>query len=152
MPAFISEEDAGHIPDDKVLFVCTGSQGEPRAALSRIAHGGHKHLTLGEGDTVIFSARMIPGNEDGIGRLHNQLVRCGVRVVTGKDHFIHVSGHPARDELTRMYQLTRPRISVPVHGERRHLAEHAALARTCRVPKAIVNENGGMIRLAPAAK
>ena len=149
VPAFISEEDAGHIPDDKVLFVCTGSQGEPRAALSRIAHGGHKHLTLGEGDTVIFSARMIPGNEDGIGRLHNQLVRSGVRVVTGKDHFIHVSGHPARDELTRMYQLTRPRISVPVHGERRHLAEHAALARTCQVPKAIVNENGGMIRLAP---
>ncbi|HJO75641.1 MAG TPA: ribonuclease J [Rhodospirillales bacterium] len=149
VPAFISEEDAGHIPDDKVMFICTGSQGEPRAALSRIANGDHAHLTLGEGDTVIFSARMIPGNEDSIGRLHNQLVRLGVQVITSNDHFIHVSGHPARDELTRMYQLTQPRISVPVHGERRHLDEHAALARSCQVPKAIVNENGGMIRLAP---
>ncbi len=149
VPAFISEEGAGHIPDDKVMFICTGSQGEPRAALSRIANGDHAHLTLGEGDTVIFSARMIPGNEDSIGRLHNQLVRLGVQVITSNDHFIHVSGHPARDELTRMYQLTQPRISVPVHGERRHLDEHAALARSCQVPKAIVNENGGMIRLAP---
>jgi len=149
VPAFISEEDAGHIPNDKVLFICTGSQGEPRAALSRIAGGNHNHLTLSDGDTVIFSARMIPGNEDSIGRLHNQLVRNGVQLLTDRDHFIHVSGHPARDDLARMYQLSKPEISVPVHGERRHLDEHAALARACQVPKAIVNENGGMIRLAP---
>ncbi|MDA1089239.1 MAG: ribonuclease J [Proteobacteria bacterium] len=149
VPAFISEEDAGHIPDDKVLFICTGSQGEPRAALSRIAHGDHAHLTLGDGDTVIFSSRIIPGNEASIGRLHNELVRQRVRVISPNDHFIHVSGHPARDELTRMYQLSQPKISIPVHGERRHLDAHAALARACQVPKAIVNENGGMIRLAP---
>ncbi len=147
--AFIGEEDAGHIPDDKVLIICTGSQGEPRAALSRIANGEHPNVTLGEGDLVIFSSRIIPGNEAGIGRLHNQLVRCGVRVINSTDHFVHVSGHPARDELARMYQLSRPGISVPVHGERRHLDEHAALARACQVPRAIVNENGGMVRLAP---
>lgn len=147
--AFLSEEDAGHIPDSKILIICTGSQGEPRAALWRIANDDHPHLTLGDGDTVIFSARMIPGNEAGIGRLHNQLVRSGVRVVTSKDHFIHVSGHPARDELAKMYQLSQPKISIPVHGERRHLEEHAELALSCQVPKAIVNENGGIIRLAP---
>mgnify|MGYP002528720689 CR=1 FL=1 len=117
-------------PPRSTLFPYTTlfrAQGEPRAALSRIANGDHAHLTLGEGDTVIFSSRMIPGNEASIGRLHNQLVRQRVQVISPNDHFIHVSGHPARDELTRMYQLTRPRISVPVHGERRHLDEHAAL-------------------------
>ncbi|MBT3306831.1 MAG: ribonuclease J [Alphaproteobacteria bacterium] len=147
--AFIAEEDAGHIPNDKVLIICTGSQGEPRAALSRIAAGDHRHITLGNGDTVIFSARAIPGNEAGIGTLQNRLVRGGVRVVTARDNFIHVSGHPARDELAQMYQLSRPQISVPVHGERRHLEEHASLALECQVPKAIVVENGSMVRLAP---
>ena len=147
--AFIDEEDAGHIPDDKLLIICTGSQGEPRAALSRIASGDHRHITLGEGDTVIFSARSIPGNEASIGVLQNRLVRNGVRLVTPRDHFIHVSGHPARDELAQMYQLSRPRIAVPVHGERRHLAEHANLALECQVPMAIVAENGTMVRLGP---
>ena len=147
--AFIDEEDSGHLPDDKALIICTGSQGEPRAALSRIAAGEHANVTLKAGDTVIFSARMIPGNEAGIGRLHNQLVRNGITVITDKDHFIHVSGHPARDELTRMYQLSRPRIAIPVHGERRHLEEHADLARQCQVATAIAAENGSMIRLAP---
>ena len=147
--AFIDEEDAGHIPDDKLLIICTGSQGEPRAALSRIASGDHRHITLGEGDTVIFSARSIPGNEASIGVLQNRLVRNGVRLVTPRDHFIHVSGHPARDELAQMYQLSRPRIAVPVHGERRHLTEHANLALECQVPMAIVAENGTMVRLGP---
>jgi len=147
--AFLDEEDAGLIPNDKLLIVCTGSQGEPRAALSRIAAGDHRHITLGAGDTVIFSARAIPGNEAGIGTLQNRLVRSGVRLVTARDHFIHVSGHPARDELAQMYQLSRPQIAVPVHGERRHLAEHARLALECQVPKAIVAENGAMVRLGP---
>ncbi|MBC8339471.1 MAG: ribonuclease J [Rhodospirillales bacterium] len=147
--AFLAEEDAGHIPDDKLLIICTGSQGEPRAALSRIAADDHPHITLRSGDTVIFSARSIPGNEANIGTLQNRLARKGVRVVTPRDRFIHVSGHPARDELAEMYRLSRPRVAVPVHGERRHLEEHANLALECQVPNAIVAENGSMVRLGP---
>jgi ribonuclease J len=131
------------------LIVCTGSQGELRAALWRIANDDHPNVTLGEGDLVIFSSRIIPGNEAAIGRLHNQLVRRGVRVVNEKDHFVHVSGHPARDELSRMYQLSRPKLAVPVHGELRHMQEHARLALECQVPAAIAAENGAMIRLGP---
>ena len=149
VPAFLEEEDAGHLPEDKAVIVCTGSQGEPRAALSRIANDDHPNVTLGEGDLVIFSSRIIPGNEASIGRLHNQLVRRGIRVVSTTDHFVHVSGHPARDELTRMYQLSRPKLAVPVHGELRHLREHARLALECQVPMAIAADNGAMIRLGP---
>ena len=149
VPAFLDEEDAGHLPEDQAVIVCTGSQGEPRAALSRIANDDHPNVTLGEGDLVIFSSRIIPGNEASIGRLHNQLVRRGIRVVSTTDHFVHVSGHPARDELTRMYQLSRPKLAVPVHGELRHLREHARLALKCQVPMAIAAENGAMIRLGP---
>ena len=149
VPAFLEEEDAGHLPEDKAVIVCTGSQGEPRAALSRIANDDHPNVTLGEGDLVIFSSRIIPGNEFSIGRLHNKLVRRGIRVVSTTDHFVHVSGHPARDELTRMYQLSRPKLAVPVHGELRHLREHARLALECQVPMAIAAENGAMIRLGP---
>ncbi len=149
VPAFLEEEDAGHLPEDKAVIVCTGSQGEPRAALSRIANDDHPNVTLGEADLVIFSSRIIPGNEASIGRLHNQLVRRGIRVVNTTDHFVHVSGHPARDELTRMYQLSRPKLAVPVHGELRHLREHARLALECQVPMAIAAENGTMIRLGP---
>ena len=149
VPAFLEKEDAGHLPEDKAVIVCTGSQGEPRAALSRIANDDHPIVTLGEADLVIFSSRIIPGNEASIGRLHNQLVRRGIRVVNTMDHFVHVSGHPARDELTRMYQLSRPKLAVPVHGELRHLREHARLALECQVPMAIAAENGAMIRLGP---
>ncbi|MCH7937615.1 MAG: ribonuclease J [Proteobacteria bacterium] len=149
VPAFLDEEDAGHLPDDKAVIVCTGSQGEPRAALWRIANEEHSNVTLGKGDLVIFSSRIIPGNEASIARLHNQLVRRGIRVIDATDHFVHVSGHPARDELARMYQLSRPKLAVPVHGELRHLREHARLALECQVPAAIAAENGAMIRLGP---
>ena len=149
--AFLAEEECGHIPDDKVLIICTGSQGEPRAALARIAAGEHGNVTLGEGDTVIFSSRIIPGNEKAIGHLHNQLVRRGIRVVSTEDDTVHVSGHPARGELVRMYQLARPGIAIPVHGELRHMIEHAKLARDCQVPQAIVAENGAIVRLSPGA-
>jgi len=148
-PPFIDERDFGYLPDERALIICTGSQGEPRAALSRIATGDHPNVSLEPGDTVIFSSKIIPGNELSIGRLHNDLVRRGIEVLTEKDHFVHVSGHPARDEMVRMYQHVRPRISVPVHGEIRHLHEHAHLARDCQVQTAIVGENGSMIRLAP---
>jgi ribonuclease J len=149
VPAFLGEEECGQIPDDKALIICTGSQGEPRAALARIAAGEHGNVTLGEGDAVIFSSRIIPGNEKAIGNLHNQLVRRGVRVVSTEDNTVHVSGHPARGELIRMYQLARPGIAVPVHGELRHMTEHASLARDCQVPQTIVAENGVVVRLAP---
>lgn len=146
---FLTEHDAGYLPPDKVLYCCTGSQGEPRAALARIAMDNHPNIVLEEGDTVIFSSRIIPGNETSIFELQNLLAERGIRVVTEKDHFVHVSGHPCRDELARMYQMIRPRIAVPVHGEARHLAEHAALARELQVPEQIVIRNGLMLRLAP---
>ena len=146
-PAFISDEDAGYLPDDKVLIVCTGSQGEPQAALSRIADGSHPHISLQEGDTVIFSSRVIPGNEMAVGRVQNLLVGRGIELATWSDHLVHVSGHPARDELIEMYGLIRPRISVPVHGELRHLTEHARLARGCQVSETVVAQNGSVVHL-----
>jgi len=148
-PPFLSEEAAAGLPDDEVLLLCTGSQGEPRAALARIAHGTHPHIVLEQGDAVIFSSRIIPGNEKAIGRLQDQLVRLGVQVLTEQNHFVHVSGHPARDELARMYAHVRPRVAIPVHGEVRHLVEHAKLARDCQVPASLVVENGSVVRLGP---
>jgi len=146
---FLDDEEASHLPRDKVLLACTGSQGEPRAALTRLATDQHPNLHLEEGDAVIFSSRIIPGNEKSIGRLHNHLIRKGIDVVTERDHFVHVSGHPARDELVQMYQWVRPKIAVPVHGEGRHLLEHARIARQCQVPQTVVAENGMLVRLAP---
>ncbi|MDP6787222.1 MAG: ribonuclease J [Rhodospirillales bacterium] len=148
---FIDEADAGAIAKDKMVVICTGSQGEPRAALSRIAAGNHANITLETGDRIIFSSRVIPGNETAVGGLQNRLAQNGVEMFTWKDAPVHVSGHPARDELARMYALTRPRLAVPVHGEARHLIEHARLARACQVPQAIFALNGTVVRLAPAA-
>ncbi len=151
IPAFLDDADAGYLPKDKVLLICTGSQGEPRAALTRIAADAHPHVTLEAGDTVILSSKIIPGNEMAIARVQNRLVRRGVNVITERDAFVHVSGHPNRDELIRMYQHVRPRVTVPVHGEARHLAEHARLARECQVAVAVVAENGSVVRLDSAA-
>jgi len=151
-PSFVSESDAGFIPEDKIVLICTGSQGEPRAALSRIAEGNHPHITLGRGDVCIYSSRQIPGNERAIGRIQNKLAIRGVQIVTTEDQpGVHVSGHPARDDLVRMYQIIRPRIAIPVHGDPRHLREHARLALACQVPEAVVPSNGSLIRLRPGA-
>jgi ribonuclease J len=147
VPRFLTEDEAGYVPRDKICLICTGSQGEPRAALTRIARDDHPNVVLDEGDAVIFSSKIIPGNEKAISRLHNALIRLGVEVVTEEDHFVHVSGHPSRDELTRMYQMIRPRVAIPVHGEARHLLGHAELARQCQVQQALVIENGDMVRL-----
>lgn len=149
LPPILDEDDAGYLPREKVLYICTGSQGEPRAALARIAEDSHPHIVLEKGDTVVFSSRIIPGNETSIFDLQNQLAERGVRVITEKDHFVHVSGHPCRDELALMYQWIRPEVAVPVHGEARHLAEHAALARELQVPEQVVVRNGLIVRLAP---
>lgn len=144
---FVTEEEAGFFPEDKILYLCTGSQGEPRAALSRIADGNHRNVTLGPGSTVIFSSRVIPGNELGIFNLQNQLAERGVHIITEKDRPIHVSGHPCRDELAQMYAWAKPKVAIPVHGERRHLLEHADFAKSLQVPHAITVRNGDMVEL-----
>lgn len=149
LPDFVAEEDIGHLPRDRVLMICTGSQGEPRSALARIARDEHPEVALDPGDAVIFSSRIIPGNEHDIGVLHNALIRRGIEIVTEKDHFVHVSGHPARDELAEMYRWVKPAIAVPVHGELRHLSAHVALAESCQVRQAVLAENGSLVRLAP---
>ena len=147
---FLSEDEARHWPADGILYLCTGSQGEERAALSRVAAGNHPFIKLGLGDHCIFSSRVIPGNELSIGRLQDALSDRGVRIYTEKDHpGIHVSGHPCRDELRQMYQWARPQIAVPTHGMRRHIAEHALLAKDMQVPETITPRNGDMVRLAP---
>ncbi|QGZ95223.1 Ribonuclease J 1 [Terricaulis silvestris] len=148
-PLTIDEEEAGTLPDENVLFLCTGSQGEARAALSRIARGEHRNVSLRQGDTVIFSSRVIPGNEAAIHDMQNAFLERGVELITADDHFIHVSGHPARDELKQMYAWARPRIAVPVHGEKRHIREHVKLALELQIPEAIAPSNGDLIRLAP---
>lgn len=146
---FVDEEEAGYLPDQALLYLCTGSQGEPRAALARIAAGNHPHVKLGQGDSVLFSSRVIPGNEVAIGSLQNALTERGVKVITDRDFAIHTSGHPCRDDLRQMYHWVRPQIAIPVHGEARHIAEHAALARTLQVPQVMEIKNGDLLRLAP---
>ncbi|MCR5875626.1 ribonuclease J [Phenylobacterium sp. J426] len=147
---FLDDSEAKHLPESQVLYLCTGSQGEPRAALARIADGTHPHVSLGAGDAVIFSSRVIPGNEIPIRNLQNNLTERGVRLYTERDHpGIHVSGHPCRDELAEMYRWARPEVAVPTHGERRHLMEHAAFARDLQVPQQVTPRNGDMVRLAP---
>jgi ribonuclease J len=148
VPPFLGEDDVDDVADDNLLMICTGSQGEPRSALARIAADSHPRVSLGEGDTVIFSSRMIPGNERAIGTVQDNLVRRGVHLMTDADHLVHVSGHPARDELRRMYKLVRPRWSVPVHGEWRHLSAHAELAREAGVTPFLM-EDGDILHLAP---
>lgn len=146
---FVTEHDVGYFPPGKILLICTGSQGEPRSALFRIARGEHPQVQLEDGDTVIFSSRVIPGNEKSISQLHNDFSKLGVEIITDHDENVHVSGHPARDELAEMYHWVRPRIAIPVHGEARHIKEHVALAQQCQVPEALEAANGRLIRLAP---
>jgi ribonuclease J len=148
-PDLVDEDEAGTLPDENVLYLCTGSQGEARAALSRIARGDHRNVVLHAGDTVIFSSRVIPGNEAAIHTLYNQFIERGVELITADDEMVHVSGHPGRDELKQMYEWARPQIAVPVHGERRHLLEHVKFALSLQVPEALAPSNGDLIRLAP---
>ncbi len=143
----IDEDEAQALPSGNVLYLCTGSQGESRAALSRIANGERRSVKFHKGDVVIFSSKVIPGNEKGIFRLQNALAEDGVEIVTEKDRPIHVSGHPYQDELKQMYEWVKPHIAVPVHGERRHLIEHARLAKSWGVKHAMDPHNGEMIKL-----
>ena len=147
-PDPIDFDEAMTLPRREVLIVATGGQGEYRAALGRIASGEHK-IKLEEGDTVIFSSRQIPGNELAIGRIMNALARADVKTVTERQAHVHVSGHPARPELSRMYHWIRPEILIPVHGESRHLHEHRRFALEEGIERSVVQENGDVIRLAP---
>ncbi len=148
-PPILSFDQAARTAPEQLLIICTGAQGEPAAALSRIASGSHQHLKLERGDCVIYSSKEIPGNELSIGIVQNALATRGVEVITERQAHVHVSGHPGRPELTSMYQWVRPEIAIPVHGERRHLEAHAKLALDVGVPRAMVPMNGTVIRLAP---
>jgi ribonuclease J len=149
LPEFRGADTYGYLPREKVVALLTGSQGEPRAALARIADDEHPEVALSPGDQVIFSSRTIPGNEKEVGRIVNALVRRGIDVITDRTELVHVSGHPRRDELAAMYGWTRPRIAVPAHGEDLHLAEHAAFAKAHGVPEVVKARNGTVVRLAP---
>ena len=149
VPEFRPADAYGYLPPNKVVALCTGSQGEPRAALSRIAADEHPEVTLSRGDTVIFSARTIPGNEKEVGRVLNGLIDQGIEVITDRTHLVHVSGHPRRAELAELISWVKPKIVIPVHGEALHLSEHAKLARGCGVPEVLQCRNGDLVRLAP---
>jgi len=148
---FITEKDLGYLPDERIVMIMTGSQGEARAALARAARGDHPHISLKRNDTVIFSARAIPGNETDINRVINNLVAGGVKVVTPNDtkNKIHVSGHPYRDEIADMWSWLKPRAVIPVHGERQQLEAQALFARECQIPQTVIPQNGSVIKIAP---
>lgn len=147
-PDTVDFDTAMRLPANEVLIIATGGQGEPRAALARIANGQHQ-IKLSEGDTVLFSSKVIPGNEISIGIIQNQLANMGIEMITDRQADIHVSGHPGRPDLKQMYEWIRPEILVPVHGEMRHMAEQARFALECGVPKSILQRNGDLVRLAP---
>ncbi len=150
LPPFLDEEAFAYLPRERVVALLTGSQGEPRAALARVAADDHRNVELVPGDVVVFSSRAIPGNEKPINGIINALVARGIRVITDRDRLVHVSGHPRRDELREMYGWLKPKALIPVHGEPMHLAAHADFAREMGIETVITIENGEMVRLAPA--
>jgi ribonuclease J len=146
---FIAEDEYGYIPRDKMVVILTGSQGESRAALAKISRDEMRHVAFSSGDTVVFSSRTIPGNEKGIIEIKNALIERGVKIVTDSDALVHVSGHPRRNELLKMYEWTRPQILVPVHGEAAHLTAQAELGASAGIQSIPKVRNGNMLRLAP---
>ena len=146
---FLPPTEFGYLPPDKVICLCTGSQGERRAALARIADGSHPDIALEEGDLVIFSAKTIPGNEKAVFAVQNKLAELGIHIVTAEQHLVHVSGHPRRQELARFYDWVRPELLVPMHGEAMHMLEQASLAQACGIPETLIVRNGEVARLAP---
>ncbi len=148
IPPFYTEKNMYEIEQENVVLIITGSQGEERSALTRISYDTHQHISFGEGDTVIYSSRTIPGNELAIMRVQDNLARRGVRVITSFDHLVHVSGHASHDEVTELYKLVKPKYGIPVHGEWIHLNAQAEIAKACNA-KPIIIENGEIIQLAP---
>jgi ribonuclease J len=147
VPPFLTAEEAEMYPADHIVYVCTGSQGEPRAAMTRIANDDHPDFGVVEGDIVIFSSRAIPGNERAIERVRNKFMTLGAQVITDHDAPVHVSGHPQRDEMKLLYSWVKPKIALPVHGERMQLEKHAALAKECGVEHAVIPVNGNVIEI-----
>ena len=150
-PEFVDSRDVGHLPRENILILATGSQGEDRAALARIAQEDHRDISLQSGDAVIFSSREIPGNERSIGRVQNALAKQGVKIITEHEEFVHVSGHPSQDDLRMLYEWVKPPLLVPIHGESRHLLEHRRFAEESGIPATAMAENGEVLRLAPGA-
>jgi ribonuclease J len=148
-PEFLEADQIGKYPREKVLVISTGCQGEPLAATNKIANGSHRDIVLKPNDSVIFSSKIIPGNDKRIFRLFNNLIKLGVEVLTEKDHFVHVSGHPNVDDMKNMYGMIKPQISIPVHGEGVHIKEHARLAKEWGVKQTIELEDGVVVKLAP---
>jgi ribonuclease J len=149
LPEFRSAQTYGYLPREKVVALLTGSQGEPRAALSRIAQDEHPEIALSPGDQVIFSSRTIPGNEKAVGAIHNALALQGIDIITDRQALVHVSGHPRREEMKQMYGWVRPRIVIPAHGEPLHLSEHVKLAKELKTPHVMLASNGDMVALTP---
>jgi ribonuclease J len=149
LPEFLDQEAYGYLPRDKVVALMTGSQGEPNAALARIASGDHRAVALSAGDRIIFSSRTIPGNERAVNTIINALIDMGAEVITDRDGLVHTSGHARRSEIRQLYDWIKPTIVIPVHGEALHLHEQAKIARAADVPQVIEARNGDLIRLAP---
>lgn len=145
----LDEEEFGYLPPDKVMLLCTGSQGEPRAAIARIAEDQHPHVALDTGDLVIFSSKTIPGNEKEVGRVLNNLAELDIDVITSEDALVHSSGHPRQGELAMLYEWVRPRSLIPMHGEPRHLRAHALFARSKGIADVLVPTDGHIMKLAP---
>jgi ribonuclease J len=146
---YLDQDQFSYLEPNEVVALCTGSQGEPRAALARIAADEHPDVKLTRGDLVIFSSRTIPGNERAVGQIQNRLVDMGCELITDADALVHVTGHPRREELKDIYGLVKPRIAIPMHGEARHLQAHAKLAREAGVKDVVPVRNGDIVRLAP---
>ncbi|MBI2719535.1 MAG: ribonuclease J [Rhizobiales bacterium] len=146
---FLDEEEFGYLPPDKILLLCTGSQGEPRAAIARIAEDQHPHISLEPGDLVIFSSKTIPGNEKEVSRIHNNLARLDIDIVTSDEALVHTSGHPRQEELRTLYDWLRPRVLVPMHGEPRHLRAQAKFAASCGIAETLIPRDGHIAKLCP---
>ena len=149
LPAFLSEDAYGYLPPEKVVLLLTGSQGEERAALARIAAGDHRNVALSKGDMVVFSSRTIPGNEKAVNAIVNKLAEARVEIVTDRDALVHVSGHPRRGELTQLYDLLKPQALIPAHGEAMHLKAHHDLAKAHGIKNTMIARNGDLVRLSP---
>ncbi|MBO6490896.1 MAG: ribonuclease J [Pelagibacteraceae bacterium] len=148
----IDPREAKKISKEKIVYLCTGSQGEPMGAMMRIAHYVHPDVFIEEGDTVIFSSKIIPGNEKKLYNLHNQLVKNGIEVISEENEFVHVSGHPNQEDLKDMYNWVKPKSIIPVHGEHRHMMEHINFAKEMQVPYAVQIENGDIVQIYPGEK
>ena len=148
----LDPREAKKISKDKIVYLCTGSQGEPMGAMKRVVNGIHPDVFLESGDTVIFSSKIIPGNEKKLYQLHNEIVKKNIEIITEENAFVHVSGHPNREDLKDMYKWVKPNCIIPVHGEHRHMIEHINFAKEMQIPQTLQVENGDIIKLRPGDK